>query len=224
MKAIFRAFATIAALFLVGCASPVTLTNVTKTSSSTGSTSTVYAITQPADTSAWPTVEIGIKPLSGLTITKATVVFALDAGFLAAMSGTNLGAWNYDNSSWTIISADSGSYFTSAAMPPAANTWATSPDVANTTYSSTAFPGTTAAVLFDLWTTKPAASTLYVKQINLTYSDSSTETLTFTDTTGTNVHSVAGSSTTDPTISSRLWFSTTTAAGLQGTAFATVPF
>lgn len=211
MKASSFAVVAIAAVLgtLVGCSSPTGSSSSSGSSGSTTTTSTVYELAQNPST-AWPTVKFAVEPLSGKTITGATVLYAVDAN---ALSYGFWAQWEFDSSS---------NYYSFSSLATVAKTWTTSPNVT----SDSAFSSATSYVAFDFGYNTGAVSTVWVKQVNLTYSDSSTETLTFTTTSASPVHSVAVSGSTstptDVTFSSRFWISdyassTNLASGLTST-------
>jgi hypothetical protein len=184
---------------ILGCQNP-------SSSTSTPATSTVYQFKQTTGSGVWPTVKLGIEPLSGKTISHLTMTYAVDANTLASGLWAN---WEYDSSS---------NWSPNLTLASTADAWTTTADVATSTFttassSGAAFPGASSFVSFDFGYASASACSAWVKQVNIAYSDASTETLTFTSSATTPVHSVVAGGATDAAFSSRFWTSdwTTTA-------------
>jgi hypothetical protein len=190
MKTMKWLCAILAVAALAACSSP--------TGGGGNSTTTVYSLAQSTG-SSWPTLKVAVEPLSGKTISHLTVVYAGDASLLAAGWG---GEWEYDAST---------NYSGNLTLASTAKSWTTSADVSSSTFTTAAssgvtFPGATSYVAFNTWYSSSSTCTLWIKQVNVTYSDSSTETITFKN-TSTPVHSVATGGTTDAAFSDRFWIS-----------------
>jgi hypothetical protein len=174
-----------------GCSSDVGDDDTPKTVSST-----VYALTQTPG-SLWPNLKVGVSPLAGKSISHLTFTFAVDANMLLSAAGYG---YNLEyNSLWS----------TNQTAPTAPKAWTKSDDVATLTWSNNVAYTPVADQAVDIcnWYTGTAACTYYVKQINITYSDATTEVITFTTTTATPVHIVATAGTTDVAFADRLWVS-----------------
>jgi hypothetical protein len=199
-KTSFLALAALGATLLLGtltsCASPAGNETTPPTVSST-----VYAFTQTPGTDIWPNLKIGFTPLTGKSISHLTYTFAVNSNMLLSAAG-----YGYDllyNSMWT---PNSGSL----TIPTLPNTWTITEDVAtlkwfagDVAYAPVADQGVT----ITNWYSGTAACTFYLKKINVTYSDATTEVLTFTTTAATPVHIVATGGTTDVAFADRLWVS-----------------
>jgi hypothetical protein len=150
----------------------------------------------------WSNFKFGIAPLASKTITDAVITYAFDAAYVnSPLSDAGADWFTFDGTStyaWLFEFTDTS--------VPAANTWLTatfSTDAATAAYSTPIAVG----LSLKFWFSSIAApASVYIKSIVLTYSDASTETITFTDTTGATFHSVATAGTTDPTVASRFGF------------------
>jgi hypothetical protein len=197
-KTSFRVFAALGAILLVvglmGCPSPTDNDDPTPTVSST-----VYAFTQTPGAN-WPNLKIGVMPPTGNSISHLTFTFAVDSNMLLSAAGYG---YNLEyNSEWT----------DNQTAPTEANTWTTTGDVASFTWNTSTTPAAYAPVAdanvdINNWYSGTNACTFYLKQINVTYSDTTTEVFTFTTTTATPVHIVATSGTSDVAFTDRLWVS-----------------
>jgi hypothetical protein len=205
-KAILRVSVALGATLLL-----VTLMGCPKSTDGTTATTdpTVYYMSYSGAVSdggvttwGWSNSLFGIAPLAGKTLTDAEVTYAYDANFVSNL--TNAGAdWqSFDGAStyaWLFEFKDTS--------VPTAQTWYTakfSTDAANASYTTAIAAG----LGLKFWDqSNTAAASVYFKKIVLTYNDASTETITFTDTTGATIHSVTSTgSATDPTVASRLGF------------------
>jgi hypothetical protein len=209
-KTSFRAFAALGATLLLatfaGCAKS-TDTPTPKAEPTAYYLSYSGAVSDGGVTTwGWSNSELGIAPLAGKALTDAEVTYAFDANFVTNL--TNAGAdWeSYDMTTdayaWLFEFKDTS--------VPAANTWYTakfSTDAANAAYTTPIASG----LGMKFWDqSNTAAAWVYVKKIVLTYGDATTETITFTDTTGATIHSVTSAgAATDPAVASRLGFKLT---------------
>ena len=196
----FLASLLLVALILIGCTQPTS-----DTSSSSAPTSTVL---QLQASGSWPTIKLGVNALTGKTIKDATVNFAIDSALLNASPWME---WIWDSTGYTA---------THVTLPTAAKTWTTSQlSVVNSaTISATSSVG----IGYGFNTT--STTTCYVKEIDISYTDGTKEVLTFPDTSASTIKSVVTTSgsttTTSPTLSSRIWtYNSGTSAALTGTAF-----
>lgn len=197
MKPILTFLALAGLVALGSCASP---SDASTTSSPATVSTKAYALTQQT-AGNWPTVKVAIQPLSGKTISGATFTYAADANTLA-------------NGLWTQFEFDAAkNYSDSLGKPATAKTWTTTANVASAGYTGAgiSYAAASSYVAFDFGYSSTVECTVWIKQVNLTYSDGTTEVLTFT--TGTTaLHSVAtpsagAATTTDGAVSDRFWFS-----------------
>lgn len=159
--------------------------------------SKAYALTQTPGTD-WPKLKVGVNPLADKTISKATYTYAVDANML--LSATGFGYNLEYNSQWT----------PDQSAPSKPNTWTKTAELATFAWnggSATFTPVVDKGVNINTWSTGTNPITLYVKQIDLTYTDATTEVITFTTTAATPVRIVASSGTTDVAFATRLWVS-----------------
>jgi hypothetical protein len=193
----FSAVAFLGASLLLAALSGCSSATDNATSTPAAASSTVYALTQTPGT-LWPNLKVGLNVAAGKTISHLTYTYAVDGNMLLSAAGFG---YNLEyNSLWSA----------NQTAPAKPNTWTTTADLATLTWgsSSTAFAGAAGqGADLNAWYSGSAACTLYVKQIDVTYSDASTETITFTKTTATPVHVVATSGTTDVAFSDRFWVS-----------------
>lgn len=202
-KLSFRALAAFGATLLlttvVGCELITGGSTASPTPTPAPSTK-AYTLTQAPGKDNWPNLKFAVTPVAGKSISKLTFTYAVDANML--LSATGFGFNLQFNDLWT----------ENMTVPTKASTWTTTTDVAtllwkNGTTDAAFAPVADKAVNMNAWYTGTTASSLYIKQVNITYTDNSTEVITFTGPTATPVHIVATSGTTDVAFSSRFWVS-----------------
>jgi len=195
MKTFLVSYAVLmAACLFVGCSSPTSSSGSSGSSGSTSTTtSTVYSVTGTASSNV--NVKFAFSKAtaapSSATVAGAKLIFAADNTYVSSTPG---------NPGWF---ADSAWVVNFATTPSASSTWVTE--------TATATLGATTDVDLSFWMN---SGHLYFKELDLTYSDSSTEKLTFTTATSNPVHSVytpvSGSSTTTDEAFSWTYVSTLT--------------
>ena len=190
---------------LAGCSSATDSTTTSTPSSSVFHVSySGAASTTSTNNWGWSNAYIGVTPATGKTITNAAFTYAFDANFVSNLTDTGIDWFTYDGT--TSATAFTWVVEFATKSVPKANTWYTE----TLTTDQAAGISTTTGVAVKLWDeSNNAAASVYIKSVTLTYSDASTETLTFTDTTGAKVHS---STAGDVTLSSRVYVDTSVQA------------
>jgi hypothetical protein len=204
-KTSYRAFVALGAslllVTLIGC-SKSTDTPTVKAEPTAFYMSAQGAAGDGSATWGWSNIKFGIAPLASKTVTNAVITYAFDANFVTKLSDAGADWFTFDGTSsyaWLFEFTDKS--------VPAANTWKTAKFSTDATTAAYTTPIAAGLGLKFWFSSITAPASIYVKSIVLTYSDASTETITFTDTTGATIHSVtSGGSTTDPTVASRLGF------------------
>jgi hypothetical protein len=152
----------------------------------------------------WSGSHVGISPLSGKTLTDAEATYAFDPNFVSNLTDAGSDWESFDMSAGTPFAWLFEFQDTSV---PAANAWKTAKFSTDALFASYATPIASGLGLKFWDQSNSAAASVYIKQVLLTYSDASTETITFTDATGATIHSVTSTgSITDPAVATRMGF------------------